>query len=137
MAGRGPRPSENPRRTNKHESVELSGTTVGSAPSLRNRHLYSAETLHWWDTWSVSPQAEAFLPTDWQRLMMLAPLVEQYWQEPRPSTLAEIRLNEERLGATIRDRQSLRMKVASAGGSSTDLPPEVADIAKYRAAYAA
>jgi len=42
---------------------------------------------------------------------MLAPLVEAYWQDPKPALLAEIRLNEERLGATVRDRQSLRMTV--------------------------
>lgn len=38
-------------------------------------------------------------------------LVEQYIDEPKAGTLEEIRLNEERLGATIRDRRSLRMTI--------------------------
>lgn len=40
---------------------------------------------------------------------MLAPLVDRYWDAPNMATLAELRLNEERLGATVRDGQSLRM----------------------------
>jgi hypothetical protein len=59
--------------------------------------------------WATSQQAEAFMPSDWMRLIMLAPLIEQYWIDPKGTTLAEIRLNEERLGATVRDRQNLRM----------------------------
>nr|SBO90560.1 hypothetical protein BN4615_P74 [Nonomuraea gerenzanensis] len=50
--------------------------------------------------------------------------------------MAEIRLNEERLGATIRDRQSLRMSVGpKKPPDPSELPPEVADIQKYRDAY--
>ncbi|MET8382485.1 hypothetical protein ABZV14_05720 [Streptosporangium canum] len=67
---------------------------------------------------------------------MLAPLVEQYWQDPKASVLAEIRLNEERLGATIRDRQSLRMSFEDKQPKTpNELPPEVADIERFRQAY--
>lgn len=68
---------------------------------------------------------------------MLAPLVEAYWQDPKPALLAEIRLNEERLGATVRDRQSLRMTVSPGDGSEDDAeeapdPSNLVDLELYR-----
>jgi hypothetical protein len=73
---------------------------------------------------------------------MLAPLVQAYWEEPKTSILAEIRLNEERLGATVRDRQSLRMNLKpaesdaeSAGdnGTGDDTSPDnVVDMDLFR-----
>lgn len=98
----------NPVRRNKRKTEEITGTAV-KAPPLANREEYSPNTLAWWDMWASSKQAETFMPSDWMRLQMLAPLIEQYWLDPKGTTLAEIRLNEERLGATVRDRQNLRM----------------------------
>lgn len=120
MAGRGPTPKVNPRRRNKHPSETLSGSPVDAVPALYRRDSYSEATIRWWETWVTSPQAEVFLATDFERLQMLAPLVEQYWESGDKNLLAEIRLNEERLGATVRDRQSLRMtfKDSKAGGDS-------------------
>lgn len=67
---------------------------------------------------------------------MLAPLVEAYWSDPKPAILAEIRLNEERLGATVRDRQALRMQVkANPAESDQATPNEVADMSRYRQAF--
>lgn len=67
---------------------------------------------------------------------MLAPLVEAYWQDPRPALLAEIRLNEERLGATVRDRQSLRMTLtAPTGPEANGQAPGVVDMGRYRDAF--
>src|SRR5690606_23489120 len=96
---------------------------------LFKRAKYSVATQRWWDNWTSSPQASTFLSTDWERLQMLAPLVEAYWQDPKPSLLAEIRLNEERLGATVRDRQSLRMTVGPGrpGDDSEDDAEEAPD----------
>jgi hypothetical protein len=42
---------------------------------------------------------------------MLAPLIEQYFVEPSRQTLAEIRLNEAKLGATAEDRERLRWRI--------------------------
>lgn len=101
-------PKPNAIRTNAQPTEELKGSQV-NAPDLIDREEYSRKTLAWWDMWAASKQAEVFMPSDWIRLQMLAPLVEQYWLDPKGATLAEIRLNEERLGATVRDRQNLRM----------------------------
>lgn len=48
-----------------------------------------------------------FTVTDWQRLAMLAELVEAFFSSPSAALMAEIRLNEERLGATPTDRLRL------------------------------
>lgn len=105
-------PKENPRHRIKQPSEVLTGAKV-KAPVLRNGEVYSQETLDWWLTWINSPQAEAFLDTDWERLQMLAALVNAYWKKPTAGSLAEIRQNEALLGATVQDRQKLRMKDAS------------------------
>lgn len=131
MAGRGPAPKSNAVRRNKQPTVELDGEGV-EAPPLFKRAKYSVATQRWWDTWATSPQARAFLPTDWERLQMLAPMIESYWQGDL-KVLAEIRLNEERLGATVRDRQALRMKLDMIKDDITDeLPEGVVDMDLYR-----
>ncbi|HXF35857.1 MAG TPA: hypothetical protein VNO17_01580 [Actinomycetota bacterium] len=81
-------------------------------PPLPGARGYSEATRRWYDTWRRSPQATRFLPTDWVRLHMLAPLVERYFTGGHdPRLLAEIRLNEEKLGATVLDRIRLRLRV--------------------------
>lgn len=129
VAGRGPRPKPNARRTNNRGlEITVSESSEVDAPKLFKRAKYSVATQRWWDNWATSPQASTFLSTDWERLQMLAPLVEAYWQDPKPSLLAEIRLNEERLGATVRDRQSLRMTVGPGrSGDSEDDAEEAPD----------
>jgi len=76
---------------------------------LQKRASYSAATQLWWDTWANSDQAPYFSSTDWMRLQMLAPLVEQYFKKPGHFTLAEIRQSESLIGATIGDRMRLKV----------------------------
>jgi hypothetical protein len=59
-----------------------------------------------------------FGPTDWQRLGMLAPVVEHYFQSclsgsPDVGALVELRLQEAALGATVADRARLRWDLRS------------------------
>lgn len=118
MAGRGPapKPSEQRRRRN---AETVSGTHLIDdgfelGPSIEQatgKQIWIPQVLAWWKTWQTSPQAKSFIATDWQRLAFLAPLVELYWQEPDKNLLSEIRLNEERLGATVVDRQRARMTI--------------------------
>lgn len=115
MPGFGPPPSENKRRANKDEfeehavTVEADGELHG--PELPYSKMYAPRTLDWYETWRRAPQAPMFTGTDWQRLHMLAPLVDQYWLEPSTKLLSEIRLNESLLGATHVDRMRGRIKV--------------------------
>lgn len=116
MPGNGPLPKDPSQR--RRRNADAVTTTVlpaegpqGPTPDLPG-HDYDSRTLAWYETWRTSPQAATFLPTDWQRLHMLAEMVQQYWEEPRKELLAEIRLNEAALGGTAADRIRLRWTVA-------------------------
>lgn len=73
---------------------------------------YLKQTRTWYETWARSPMATKFASTDWQRLLEIAPLKDQYFRRPDKGLAAELRLQEERLGATVMDRQRLRWRVA-------------------------
>lgn len=131
MAGIGPAPKDPSQR--RRRNADIAAATVlpaegpqGSTPDLPG-NAYDARTMSWYETWRTSPQATVFVATDWQRLHMLAELVQQYWEEPRKELLSEIRLNEAALGATAADRIRLRWTVAQAeeeqrGGSRPSRP---------------
>jgi hypothetical protein len=133
MGGRYPK--ENPMRRNKRDETVLSGKRI-KAPVLRNGDRYAPETLDWWMTWINSPQAEAFLSTDWERLQMLAVLVNDYYQKPTVGKMAEIRQNESLLGATVLDRKKTLMKgqdgkFLTAENNPQDEEPAISDEELY------
>lgn len=124
MAGRGPVPKDPSKRVRRNKETRTAvatadevlgpplpthfgpqGGRIRFAPSVRKR----------WEMWRRSPQAQTFESTDWQRLMDLAPL----WHEldtctragDRLKLMAELRLQEERFGATVADRQRLKLDV--------------------------
>lgn len=136
MAGYGPPPSENKRRTNKDEFEEQAVTVADDGavhgPELPHEVLYTPRTVDWYETWRRAPQAAAFVGTDWQRLQMLAPLVDEYFLEPSTKLLAEIRLNESLLGATHVDRMRGRIKVEQPRPQSPSAPAGVADMTEAR-----
>lgn len=115
--GTGPLPKD-PSQRRRRNADPVAATVLpaagpgGPTPELPGGHDYDTRTLVWYETWRQSPQAATFLPTDWQRLHMLAQLVQQYWEEPKKELLAEIRLNEASLGGTAADRMRLRWTVA-------------------------
>jgi hypothetical protein len=115
--GAGPLPKDPSQRRRRNADtvptrvLPADGPT-GPTPVLPGGHDYDSRTLAWYETWRTSPQADAFLPTDWQRLHMLAVLVEEYWAEPKKELLSEIRLNEAALGGTAADRIRMRWVVA-------------------------
>jgi hypothetical protein len=120
MAGRGPAPKtfhHRERDTRRRitsgqvrvvDDGELLGPTLAEATLSDD---WSPRTRAWWDTWRRSPQAKAFLATDWQTLALLADLVERYVASPTKDLAAEIRLVHASLGATVTDRQRLRLVV--------------------------
>lgn len=119
MAGRGTPPNS--------RNAQPMGSPV-AAPPLPDAEAYSERTRQWYETWVASPQAAAFTVTDWQRLAMLAPLVEAYFAAPSRNLFAEIRLNESKLGATPEDRLRLSWRLDApppdgpAGERSRDRP---------------
>jgi hypothetical protein len=125
MAGLGPIPNqqhqrERDTRRRQADSVTVTRDDVVRGPELRPG--YGPETLAWYQTWRTSPQAQLFEATDWSRLALLAPIVDAHWSRATPSALAEIRLNEERLGATYVDRLRARMKIEAAGPAASVTP---------------
>lgn len=137
MAGRGPAPKENAVRRNAVDLSHLDGEEVDDKlKKLFKRDGYSVATQRWWDTWVDSEQSESFKATDWQRLQMLAPLVEAYYRRPGHNALAEIRQNESLLDATVTDRQRLRMGRKDNDKQGSDkpdkLPENVADFELYK-----
>lgn len=114
MGARGPAPKDGDKRLGHRaaDPVTSLGPAPKTAPALPSAADYSPETRRWYRVWAQSPQASQFTDTDWQRLHMLAPMVESYFENSDPRTFGEIRINEAKLGATPEDRQRLRWKVA-------------------------
>ncbi|WNT44321.1 terminase small subunit [Microbacterium phage Mabodamaca] len=81
-------------------------------------------TVEWWDTWRAAPQAALFLPTDWQTLKRAVRLQEDTMTAPRASAAAisELRLIEERLGATVVDRMRAKIAVSDAPAPLAAVP---------------
>lgn len=136
MAGHGPPPAESKRRRNQDVFADHAVTVppagpAASTPELPGAEQYVPATLGWYATWCSSPQAAVFVVTDWQRLHMLAPLVDAYWRKPTKELLAEIRLNESLLGATHVDRMRARIKVETPKLASSEAS-DVADMAERR-----
>jgi hypothetical protein len=136
MAGHGPPPSENKRRRNEDEFAEHAITVadegVVHGPELPGAGEYGPRTVDWYETWRRAPQAGAFTGTDWQRLAMLAPIVDAYWAEPSTRLLAEIRLNESLLGATHVDRMRARIKVEAPRPAAPAAAAGVTDMTEAR-----
>jgi hypothetical protein len=125
MPGPAPKPTKRRRNADTFTPDTVVRGEPTSAPELPGRDAYDPRTLAWWDTWTSAPQAHIFTVTDWQRLVMVAGLVERYFRSVsdksvRSTTLtqilAEIRQNESLLGATHVDRLKGRIKVERDSG---------------------
>lgn len=110
-----PKPDDQRRRRNAptHGETVLprDGEIRGPELTALTSRTFSEDTLAWFDDWRQSPQAAVFELTDWRRLALLAPIVESYLRRPSAAALSEIRMNEERLGATVVDRMRARMRI--------------------------
>jgi hypothetical protein len=141
MAGRGPAPNEHGRQRPRDEKpaadvLPAEGNTEPFPPLPRSwrkeyvvwerdpetREKYAVEkvkqvrylpiTREWYEEFATSPMAVRFTKVDWSRLrLILAPLRDQF-HRGNHALAGEIRLQETRLGATVRDRQEMRVKIA-------------------------
>ncbi|GAA3223201.1 hypothetical protein [Actinocorallia longicatena] len=141
MAGAGPPPAEagGKRRRNadvfEDQAVEVPrNSAVAKPPPLPYARKYLQATRAWYATWAAAPQAAAWVDTDWQRLHMLAPLVDAYWRHPTKELMAEIRINESLLGATHVDRLRGRIKFTAGQGPAPGgaAPRKVDDLTAQR-----
>lgn len=119
MAGIGPTPREHHQRERDTRRRQAGAVTIADDGVLRGPELpdkpggWHPETLNWWETWRRSPQAQLFEPTDWEVLKRAALLHDSVWRSSKPSAAAisELRLIEERFGATYVDRMRARIKI--------------------------
>lgn len=126
MGGSGPPPAENRRRRNKDTYADVSTTVTDDVEAVNGPELlgeWSVSTRSWYETWRRAPQSGAFVSTDWQRLAMMAPIVETYFATHDPKLFPEIRLNESLLGATHVDRLKGRIKVERPQAPAEDATP--------------
>lgn len=126
------------RNAKPHDEVTLSRDGVLRGPDLEDLtgRTWSPAVQAWYQTWRSSPQAALFEDTDWMRLGMLAHAVDAYHKRPGAALLGEIRMNEERLGATVTDRMRGRMKIEPREDADTPIAP-VVSVADRRAEIAA
>lgn len=97
---------------------DLAGDTVGMVPpELPDAEFFAPQVLRWYDTWCKSPMRHVFSNTDWERLHLLAHVVQSFYNKPSASLMAEIRQNESLLGATHHDRVRMRINVIRPDGS--------------------
>jgi hypothetical protein len=119
-----PKPGDQRRRRNApagpgERVFERTGEIHG--PSIEDatfREDWPEPVIAWWQIWREQPQAAAFEGTDWQRLADLAPLRAMLLDRElsageRTKIISEVRMNEERLGATYVDRQRARISFSA------------------------
>ncbi|MFF3416831.1 hypothetical protein ACFYW9_19340 [Streptomyces sp. NPDC002698] len=131
---RGPKPKENAVRRNKHEhaqTLSAAGSTEGRAlpPGLG---ISTAGAKRFWRTWATSPQAAAWIETDWAELEITVKLVDAFFQGDTKHA-GEIRQRTAKWGGTVEDRARLRMAIedqaqADAAEAPADEPPATADL---------
>jgi len=140
----------NSTRTNRKPLVHQVGILrwdgVRRGPELKGN--YCDETIEWWETWRTSPQAMVFEATDWEELKIAAKIHNRifgkymkvddagFFNELEATTseikalAGELRQRVEKWGATVKDRDSLRMKIQP---SEKDISNAAEEIAKSAA----
>ena len=112
--GRHPKPAHlRQNRTKKAGRATLEhpgGEVTRDLPELGGREWHPL-TLAWWQRVWESPMAELYLPTDVDGLVRLAMMVDDFYHDPNPKILAEIRLQEARFGLSPLDRSRLQWEV--------------------------
>lgn len=126
---RGPAPKPNAVRRNVHAHAQ----TLSREPQ-KGRELPKALGVttggarRFWRTWATSPQSANWLETDWAELEITTKLVDAFYQGDTKAA-SEIRQRVAKWGATVEDRNRLRMTVEdpedeSAKGSEDQGPSE-------------
>jgi hypothetical protein len=120
MAGRGPAPKMQHQRERDTRRRQADAVSVADDGVLRGPDFPfdvvpepHPATVSWWETWRRAPQAQLFEETDWQTLRRAARLQDAVMTAAKVSAQAvsELRLIEERLGATYVDRQRAKIRI--------------------------
>lgn len=120
MAGNGPPPKDPAARRRRNKDTNTTREVVVDAVlrgfdlpegCLPDEEEWHPRTVDWWNTWRSAPQAQEMLGTDWQVLLETALLHHVLWSKGKWEYASEVRLRVAAFGATLADRQRLRMSV--------------------------
>jgi hypothetical protein len=120
---RGRRPKDpaklsRPRDAKRQEPWLELGEAKTGVPRLIGRNRLTAATRRWWDAWAKSAQAAQFTATDWDRLLKIALVVDDFFRsndaKERSELLVKIDRLEGKFGATPEDRLRLRWRFRDA-----------------------
>ena len=151
--GRPPKPEGEAitRHPRIHDLGTLQWDGVTRGPELPSEYTWCLRTQEWWQTWRDSPQAMLMTPTDWEFMLETALLHNEMWgtrmrvnqrtgaflemgAEPneRKSLAGEIRIRLEKLGATVKDRSTMGMKIRT---GEADVVREAENVVKSGVDY--
>lgn len=114
MSGPPPKPAHLRARTNKKPgAATLEAPLDPNIPVIPNPdgRVWHELTLKAWKCAWESPMASQWLDTDADTLGRLAILWDEYYKTPKPTLLAEIRLQEQRFGLSPLDRSRLQWEI--------------------------
>lgn len=121
---RGPQPSPNAIRRNRHEHAqELSREPKQARQAPLGLALKTAGAKRFWLMWSQAPQTSEWTETDWLELEITSRLVDALYQGDLKQA-GEIRQRVAKWGATVEDRARLRMKFEEDPEGAQDGSPE-------------
>lgn len=138
MSERKPDGTQVNRNTVNHYAGALQWDGERRGPELADEEpdiKWCGRTLKWWRTWQESAQAMLMTPTDWEFMLETAFLHNLLWGthmivdtkgkggfidapcDPKDAKAlaGEIRIRLEKMGATIKDRGSLGMRIQTSG----------------------
>ncbi|MFB7906425.1 hypothetical protein ACFC1T_08360 [Kitasatospora sp. NPDC056076] len=133
---RGPQPKSNAVRRNAHpHAQELKAGALPGRELPRGLGITTAGAKRFWRIWASSPQSSQWAETDWAELEITTKLVDALYQGDLRHA-GEIRQRTAKWGATVEDRNRLRMSIndedqggdadqASAELTTTDLDEEL------------
>ena len=106
-----PRTRQRVNRTSTAAALPPDGSTRPRGPYLDRKRKWHPNTWAWWNEVRRSSMATEFVSVDWQGLIMLAELVEQFWTTPTKDLASEIRLQRQCFGLTPIDRRRLQWEI--------------------------
>jgi hypothetical protein len=108
---RGPAPKPNAARRNVHEHAqELAPVARPGRELPRALGVTSGGAKRFWKVWSTAPQTATWVETDWAELEITCKLVDEFFKGDT-KLAGEIRQRVAKWGATVEDRNRLRMKL--------------------------
>ncbi|MGW0087841.1 phage terminase small subunit [Streptomyces sp. NPDC003328] len=126
---RGPAPKENAQRRNVHEHAQQLDNAPRPGRELpRVLGVTTGGAKRFWKTWSTAPQTATWVDTDWAELEITTKLVDEFFKGDT-KLAGEIRQRVAKWGATVEDRNRLRMKIEDSENDPdnegpADGPPE-------------